>query len=166
MNVPSLKGFFVTFMCALGMCVFALTGCGGSSQVETSSFTSEVIEETGAFKGVAENAKVDDSATQENGVTLTDEDVLMISPNFTQGKAEVELTDASGNVAFAQEVKGRVLDTYEVAPGTYTVKVTITEAGTTGEIVIAANNAKEFEATTQSLEEALEENGIELSENS
>ena len=160
MELPQIRGFFLAFVCALCMCVFSLVGCGNS--VGTGTVTSEVIEETGAFKAVADNAKLDEVVSLDNGVTITDADVLMISPNFTQGKAEVDLSDASGNTVFAQEVEGRVLDTYEVKPGTYNVKVTIKEAGTTGELVICPNNAEEFDAMNESLEKTLEENNIEM----
>lgn len=151
----------VGLACAcVGWCVPALVGCGGTAGAGTLS--SEVIAETGAFKAHAENADVDASVGLADAVVMESGDVLMVSPDLTQGKVEVTLIDDAGGVAFDREVDGRVLDTYEVEPGTYDVEVKVTEAGTTGDVVICPNNEEEFNATTESLEDTLEQNGVTI----
>lgn len=153
-----MRTVLVACACILAVCTVVLTGCGSKG---AGTLSSEIIAETGAFKATASDAKLDAGVGASAAITIKDGDVLMVSPDLTQGKMQVTLTDDSGKVAFDQEVSGRVLDTYEVDPGTYDINMTCKEAGTTGTVLAASNNKEELAAQDKALDEALEEAGVE-----
>lgn len=135
-------------------CMVVLAGC--AANVGGGTLNSEFIEETGAFKVVADNADANSAIGVGAAVTLEEGDALLVSPDLTKGKLQVTLKDKSGNIAFDEEVSGRILDTYEVSAGTFDITVACKEAGTTGALVVAAVNADEFEQQDRDLEKALE----------
>ena len=159
MKRRSFKTLLVTIVCALAVGVVALVGCGGKAGGGT--LTAQKIEETGAFQVTADNADRDAGIGTDNAVTLKEGDELLVSPDLTKGRVQVTLKDKSENVAFDKEVTGRVLNTYEVAPGTYDVKIVCKEAGTTGTVLVTNKNAKENAAENKALEKTLEEVGAE-----
>lgn len=144
-------------LAALAACMAILAGCAGNAGGGTLS--SEVIAETGAFKVIADNADANSAVGISEGVTLKQGDVLLVSPDLTQGKLQVTLTDKSGNTAFDEEASGRILDTHEIEAGTYDIMVACKQAGTTGALVVAAVNAEEFAQQDKDLEKTLEAMG-------
>ena len=131
--------------------VLALAGCAGGK----GTLSAEVIAETGAFKIVASDAPNNAGIKSAGAVTLKDGDALIVSPDLQKGSLQVTITSGSGTVVLDEKVDGRILDTYEVNPGTYDVEVTCKQAGTTGALVIAATNAAEFEKQNKDLEAVL-----------
>ena len=122
---------------------------------------------TGCAKEKFELAKAEDgmvSATIENGqkestrsvgaVEIDEDSLLVISPDFKKGEVNVVLKDATGNIGLNEVISGRVLSSYEVAPGLYDLTVTV-RAKTNGTMNIIVQNKEEFEAINQALEEEL-----------
>ena len=141
---------------ALAASATVLAGCAGNAGGGT--LNSEIIAETGAFKVTADNADADAAVTVGGAVTLGKDDALLVSPDLTKGKLYVTLANKSGT-AYEGEASGRMLDTHEVAAGTYDITVACKEAGTTGALVVAAVNADEFEQQDRDLDKALESLG-------
>ena len=144
----------VAILVALAACMAVLAGCAGSAGGGT--LNSEIIAETGAFKVTADNADANAGVGVKAAVTLKEDDALLVSPDLTKGKLQVELKDKSGATVFDEVASGRVLDTHELAAGTYDINVTCKEAGTTGALVVAGVNAAEFEQQDRDLDKALE----------
>lgn len=158
MKKLSMKFSLVGLVCALVVCMVALVGCG--SKAGNGTLSAETVAETGAFKVTANDAKADDGVSKAAALTLNEGDILIVSPDLEKGKLQVTLKDASGNVAFDQEMSGRVLSNHEVKAGTYDVTITCKEAGTTGSILVINQSAEEFAAQNKALDEALAEQGV------
>ena len=144
--------------------VVGITGCTTSS----TTLSLETIEETGAIKVTATNAGPDDQVT--SSITIEEGQVLLVSPDLTSGEMRVVLShDGSDledpeNVALDLMVSGRVLDTYEMEPGDYTVSVIGTDSRATGSMVIFNPSAEEVAAQDASLAEALVQAGVDPEE--
>ena len=145
----------------LAVLLVALLAMGLTACAKASTLGLETIEETGAFKVTAENAIEKQSAS--SSFSLKEGQVLMISPVLESGKIKVVLANASTDAGvFEQAVDGKVLSTYDVAPGEY--KITVSGVnGATGTVVIAAVDKAEWDAQDAALVEALERNGIDPS---
>ena len=141
-------GIFVASM-------FALAGCAGGSK-GGGTLSSEILEETNAFKVTADNADGKSGVKVDGAIVLKESDVLVVSPDLQKGKLQVKLLDKSDNAVFDKEVSGQVLDSYEVAAGEYAISVDCLEGGTTGTLLVVAVDAEEFEQQNQDLEKALE----------
>lgn len=137
------------------MGAFAMVGCAGQG-----TLSSEIIDETGAYKVIADDA-IKDSAIKVDGlVEIEKGQLLLVSPDLQKGSLYVKLTNASGESAFEQDFSGRVLDTFEVTPGTYDISVTCSTSGTTGVLVLSTVDAEEFAKQDADLEAALAEAGV------
>lgn len=142
--------------------VVCLAGCNSEHVL-----TLETIEETGAIKVTATNAGPDDQVT--SSITIEEGQVLLVSPVFDSGEMRVVLSRGSdiedpANVALDLMVSGRVLDTYEMEPGDYTVSVIGTDSRATGSMVIFNPTAEEIAAQDASLAEALVQAGVDPEE--
>ena len=142
--------------------VVCLAGCNSEHVL-----TLETIEETGAIKVTATNAGPDDQVT--SSITIEEGQVLLVSPVFDSGEMRVVLSRGSdiedpANVALDLMVSGRILDTYEVEPGDYTVSVIGTDSRATGSMVIFNPTAEEIAAQDASLAEALVQAGVDPEE--
>lgn len=153
------KALLIFAIGILAATIFALGGCAGG-QNPGGTLSSEILEETGAFKVTADNTSKDSGLMVSGAVTLKEGDVLLVSPDLTKGKLHVKLLDDADNAVFDEDVDGRVLDTYQIDPGEYAISVDCVEGGTTGSLVIAAVNAEEFEQQSDDLVEALTNAGV------
>lgn len=138
--------------CVLVAFAVVLAGCAAAGG---GTLSSEVNADTGAFKATASNADLDSAVGSTDAITLTKDDLLLVSPDLTKGKMQVTLTDKSDNTVFDKVVDGRVLDAYEVKEGTYNIMMTCKEAGTTGSVLAVSINAQEYAAQNESLDEAM-----------
>ena len=142
-------------VCTLLAGVLALAGCAGRG-----TLSSDIIEETGAYKVVADDAAKDAAVMASGAVIVEEGQVVVISPDLTKGSLKVKFMDAANETVFDEKVGGRVLSTYEFAPGEYAIAVTCLENGTTGSLVVASVDADEFEKQNQDLEKALALAGV------
>ncbi len=111
--------------------------------------------EEGTISASIENGKKESSATT-GALHVTEEDIVVISPDFKKGEVNVVLKDATGNISLNEVISGRQLTTYEVDPGTYDVTVTVLET-TTGTMTIVSQNREEYEKISEALEKELEQ---------
>lgn len=142
---------------ALMACVFAF-GLVACSNSKPAKFEMGASDETGAPIVTAENATTDMEAT--GSITVTEGDVLLISPDLTAGSVHVGLSEGA-KLVFEKTVSGRVLDAYDVPAGEYSLMMSPAEDGTTGTVLVYALPREEFEAQNEGLAEALEEEGAD-----
>lgn len=136
---------------------FMLAACSGNG-----TFGSEFVEETGAFRVVADDAPKDATVKVSGALTIEEGQLLLVSPDLTSGRVQLRILGADDEAVFDEEVGGRILDTYTIAPGEYTVEVINLRNGTTGTMLVFGIDEEEFAQENASLEEALSQGGIEL----
>lgn len=137
--------------------VFMLVGCGGKSSLEI-----ETLDEASGVRVTAENAGKDQVVDSEGAITVTDGDVIIVSPCLDKGAFHLTITSADGKTTvFDDDVTGRVMFQTEAAPDTY--NVTVSGAGATGWMTVFATSADEIAQEDASLAEALEGAGVDPS---
>ena len=130
-------------------CMAALAGCAG-----TGSLQGEDTDE-GAYEVTADNAAKDAAFVSVGDVEIAEGQLLVLSPVLQKGSLQVELFVNADKDVLDQTVSGTVLSTYDVDPGSYSLRVTCAEDGTTGTLLIHVMDAAEFERQNQELEDAL-----------
>ena len=147
-----------TIACAVAAalaCMLLLAGCAGRG-----TLSSAIDDETGAYKVTANDAGKDSAVVAGGGVILEEGQILVVSPDLTKGSLQVRLVDGSNNVVLNEKVSGRVLATFDIAPGEYAIGVTCNENGTTGTLLVASVNVAEFEQQNQDLDAILKSTGV------
>ena len=127
-----------------------LTGCAGKG-----SLSSEIIDETGAYKVTANDAGKGSAVMMSGGFVVEEGQIVAVSPDIKKGNLQVKLMDASGEVVLDEKVTGSVLETFELDPGDYAIAVACNENGATGTVLVVPVGAAEFEKQNQNLEAAL-----------
>lgn len=141
----------ITRLVMAAAAAFVLTLGISACSFGESSFSMDVNDETGAYMIEAANAEGMVSGELEIG----EGDVLQLSPVLDKGKIQVQLKQGD-EVAFDETVDGRILSTYDVEPGTYTVEVIAVDKPT-GSMTIYAADKDEVASMEEALEEALAE---------
>lgn len=136
-------------------CMLLLSGCAGRG-----TLSSDIDDQTGAYKVTASDAGKDSAVATSGGVIIEEGQILVVSPDLTKGSLQVRLVAGVDDVVLNEKVSGRVLSTFDIAPGEYAIGVTCNENGTTGALVIAPVNATEFEQQNQDLDAALKSSGV------
>lgn len=132
--------------------LLAATGCAGGK----GTFSSEIVDETGAYKVTADDAAKDSAVgSLGGGITISENQVLLVSPDLEKGSIQLRLLDSKGDVAFDEEISGRVLSTYDLDPGEYSIGATCNENGTTGTMLVVPEDKNEFEKQNETLDTAL-----------
>ena len=137
----------------------SLAACG-----ETGSLSDSIDSETGTITYTAEKATAG-SALSGATVDVKEGDIVVVSPLMDKGALNVQLTQgAIGTEDFAEEpavdedFDGKVLKTFEVDPGEYTVTVSVAgNEATTGTLSVHAKSKADYEAENKSLQETVEE---------
>lgn len=145
--------------CLLVVGMFILAGCAGRG-----SLSSDIIDETGAYKVTADDAGKGSAVMASGGVTVKEGQIVVVSPDLQKGSLQLKLIDSSNKTVFDEKITGRVLDTHEFDFGEYAISVTCNEDGTTGTLLVVAVDAAEFEKQNQDLEAALAEAAKTVSE--
>lgn len=137
--------------------VVGLAACGKHS------LTLELLDEASGVRVTAENAGSDDIVSSEGAITVSDGDVIIISPCMDKGGFHLTITgDDGATVVYDEDVDGRIWFQTGAVPGTYDVAVSGT-GGSTGWMTVFSASADDLEAEGQSLEEALTDAGIDPS---
>ena len=142
-------------------CVVALAACKVESS--TSAYSQITLSEASGVKVEAQNAGSDMEALTEEAIEVRQGDVIVISPDLTQGSIHVTITPSKGGAAiYDSDATGRVLYTIEAAPGEYDVKTR--GNGATGSMTVFAQSSSELAAQDAALTEGLENAGVEVDE--
>ena len=139
-----------TVFCALLVGSFVLVGCAGKG-----SLSSDIEDETGAYMVKADDAGKGSMVMASGGFVVKEGQIVVVSPAIKKGNLQVKLMNASNEAVLDEKVTGSVLSTFEIAPGDYAISVTCNEDGTTGELIVVAVDAAEFEKQNQDLDAAL-----------
>ena len=140
----------VAVLCALLVGALALVGCAGRG-----SLSSELTDEAGGYKVIADDAGKGSSVMASGGFIVEEGQIVVISPDMSKGNLQIRLMDGAGNIVIDEKIGGRVLSTYEIAPGDYGIGAKCDENGPTGTILVVAVDKAEFEKQNQDLEAAL-----------
>lgn len=136
--------------------VLGLGSCKGKG-----TFSSEIPEEGGAYKVIADDApKGSAVASLGGGILIEEGEDLLVSPNLSEGSVQLQLINADSVTVIDLEVSGDVLSNYAVDPGDYSVSVTCLENGTTGTVLIFGEDPEELAKQNADLETALESLGM------
>ena len=146
----------IASVAAASLLALTLMACTTSS----SSYEQYTLDEVSGIKVEAENAGSDSEAVTESGIEVKEGDVIVISPVTDKGSFHLTITsDADKSVIYDEDVEGRVLYTVAAKPGTYTV--TTNGNNVTGWMTVFAQSQDELAAQDASLDEALEEAGLD-----
>lgn len=140
----------VVMLCAMVVGMFALAGCAGKG-----SLSSEINDETGAYIYKADDAGSGSSVLASGGFVVKEGQIVVMSPDMSKGSLQLKLLDSKNNAVLNEKATGRVLSTFEVAPGDYGIGVACNENGSTGSLVVAVVDKAEFEKQNQDLEKYL-----------
>ena len=122
----------IMIVAAIVACVAALAGCSPKS-----TFTSEIVDATGAYKVTAENAEKGTSlGSLGGGIVVEDGQNLVVSFNLKEGSVQVRLLDQAGEVVLDEEASGSAVEIHEFEPGDYSIGVTCNQDGTTGTLSV------------------------------
>ena len=139
---------------------FALAACAGQG-----TLGGEALEEDGVsyYHADADDAGKGSAVGALDSFTVGQGELVVVSPMLSKGKVQVRLTEGTDTEkpVLDEEISGQVLSTYEVAPGTYSISVTVLDDGTTGYVNILPMDKAEYEAQNESLAEELAELGVE-----
>ena len=130
-------------------CAVALAGCAGAGSLQGEDA------DGGACQVTADNAAKGAAYVSLGDVEIAKGQLLVLSPVLQKGSLQVELFEDADEDALDQTVSGSVLSTYEVDPGSYSMRVTCAENGTTGTLLVHVMDAAEFERQNQALDAAL-----------
>lgn len=134
----------------------ALVACGAHSLELT------LLDDAAGVKVTAENAGPDDAATSEGVITVTEDDVIIISPCLDKGSFNLTITEHdSGAVAYDDVAEGRILFETAAEPGVYDVEVS--GNGATGWMTVFSISTEELAGQDASLAETLESVGVDPS---
>lgn len=142
---------------ALAACALALTlvACGGESYLSM-----EPLDEVSGVRITAENASKGSACLGDRDLEVKEGDVIIISPDLTKGSFHLTITNSDDEtVVYDEDVDGRVLFQTAAVPGTYDVSVEGNNA--TGSMTVFAESTEELDQQNASLEEALEEAGVD-----
>ena len=146
----------IASVAAASLLALTLMACTTSS----SSYEQYTLDEASGIKVEAENAGSDSEAVTESAIEVKEGDVIVISPVTDKGSFHLTITsDADKSVIYDEDVEGRVLYTVAAKPGTYTV--TTNGNNVTGWMTVFAQSQDELAAQDASLDEALEEAGLD-----
>lgn len=139
------------------MVAMTLAACGGSNNA--SVLEQELLTEASGIRVTAQNATSDNSVKTAGAMTVGEGDVVIISPDLTEGSLHLVIASSNGKtVVYDGDVDGRVLFSVEAEPGTY--DITTSGNGGTGTMTVFSQSASEKTAQDESLADALEQEGV------
>ena len=140
----------IVVLCTLLVGVFVLTGCAGRG-----SLSSEIIDETNAYKVTADDASKNSAVGASGGFIVEEGQIVVVSPDIQKGSLQIKLSLGTQQPAIDEKINGHVLSSYEIVPGDYAISTTCNEDGTTGTVLIVAVDKTEFEKQNADLEATL-----------